>query len=349
MYRVSLCTNGPGVMTEAGLYPSSRMKKSRNLRQAGLGNKSRSRTTAGSSVLMHSHNKQALRGSSTDRQEALDVQQQQQQQSQTHSTREDGGGGGGGDPVRGGRDHTRDIFDGAQSSRPAGVRGALQQRGQRRQRPSTALETPSPPLLAQAPDAPLTSRAGAAAGRFAGAGARILTSPSCRNDNNSGMMRSGAGTSDGGRLSSSTAAAAAVERGSGEVSTIDIRRTQWVDGDIKVGGKEGGWVLEASVIGQQQQQERVGGTAADMAGPETNDGEEVEPRAEEEGRRGGGGRGGGGCRRRSSTSSSGSARPSAPRLAWGHAMREVTTTVSKVVSDGVDHCGRRDLSRSLRI
>ncbi|CAM9110874.1 unnamed protein product, partial [Hapterophycus canaliculatus] len=258
-----------GVMTDAGLYPSSRAKKSRNLRQAGLGNKPRLRTTTGSSLLVHNHSSQAPRGSSPDQFEGLQ-------------------------PV------------------------------QRRQRPSTALETPSAPLLAQAPDAPLTSRAGAAAGRFAGAGARVLTSPSCRNGTKNGVMGTGIGDGAAGRLD-------------GDPS-LDVRRTQWVDGDIKGGGTEGGWVFEGGVHGQQQQQ-HVRGTAAVIAEAEANDEVEAEAGVEQESKRGdgdrgggagGSGRNGGGCRRRSSTSSAGSAQPSAPRLAWGHAMREVTTTVSRV-------------------
>lgn len=341
---LSCCNTDPGVMTDAGLYPSSRMKKSRNLRAAGLGNKSRSRATAGSSVLVQNHNNQARRASSRDQFEGLD--QQQQQQGRVHNTREDGGGDGDNDIVRGERDQARNDFQGVQSSRPAVARGAARQRGARRQRPSTALEAPSPALLAQAPDAPLTSRVGAAAGRFAGAGARILTYPSCHNEDKNGAIGSG-GSGGGGAhlsLSAAAAAAAAVERGTDRVSAVEIRRTQWVDRDIKGGRKEGGWVSEAGVTGQQQQPQQVRGKAAGMAKPDTNDEAEAEAGAEEEGSRGdvdrgggasGGDRDGDGCRRRSSTSSVGSTRRSAPRLAWGNAMREVTTTVSKVVSDDV--------------
>ena len=108
---------------------------------------------------------------------------------------------------------------------------------------------------------------------------------------------------------------------SSRVTTLEVQRTQWVEGDH--GNVEGGGWIEEGVTEPR---------AADQ--PETNENLEVE-HGHEEGltRRGGGGGGGQkSARRRSSVSAASSVPPSAPRLAWGNAMRELTSSVNKVVS-----------------
>ncbi|CAM9894991.1 unnamed protein product, partial [Ectocarpus sp. 4 AP-2014] len=163
-----------GVMTEAGLYPSSRYKQSRNMRQSGLGSSSRSRPPTG----LNGPNK-------NDKSQA---------------------------PLQG--PSNNQVEDQSKYQR--------QQRGPHGRRPSTALETPSAPLAAQPTrDAPLSARVGFSAGNsFAdAAGARILSasSPSCQNNNKSEDIAGSRAT------------------------VLDIRRTQWMEGDSKQGV---GW-LEA--------------------------------------------------------------------------------------------------------
>lgn len=265
-------------MTEAGLYPSSRYKQSRNMRQSGLGTSSHSRPLTGLHGLnKHDKSQTPLLGPSNNQAEDQDTNQQQQ-------------------------------------------------RGHHGRRPSTALETPTAPLAAQPTrDAPLSARVGLSAGNsFAGTGARILTasSPSCHNNNKSGDIAGSRAT------------------------TLDIQRTQWVEGDSKQG--VGGW-LEEGAGGQPQQQQgqqqqRQGAVSA--TGPETND--DVEE-GEKEGRNGGGDdesggdHAGGRCNTSSTTSTStadspkpfsDSPKPFSRKAAWGKAMRELSSTVTKVVSSG---------------
>lgn len=260
-----------GVMTEAGLYPSSRYKKSRSMRQAGLGGSgSCSRPPAGghSRDLHDNSNTRSLSHSSPNH---FDDHQQQQQQ----------------------------------------------QRGRGRRRPSTALEIPTPPLLAHAPDAPLTSRD--PGGRLAGAGGGRALAFCTRNNNGDGGGGHGGGR--GGRLLSAAAAAAsstaamAEGNNSSRVTTLEVQRTQWVEGDA--GQARGGGWLDGGASERRVEDE-----------PETH--EEVE--REEEAPRGRGGSDSAARRRSSVSTASSVAPPSVPRLAWGKAMREVTSSVNKVVS-----------------
>ncbi|CBN76962.1 hypothetical protein Esi_0024_0114 [Ectocarpus siliculosus] len=254
-----------GVMTEAGLYPSSRYKQSRNMRQSGLGTSSRSRPPTGLNGPNKNDKSQApLQGPSNN--QAEDQRKNQRQ--------------------------------------PRGHHG---------RRPSTALETHSAPLAAQLTrDAPLSARVGLSAGNsFAeAAGSRILSasSPSCHNNNKS-------------------------EDIAGSRATIlDIRRTQWVEGGSKQG--VGGW-LEADTAGQSQQHQGQLVGAVSATGPETNDDAEE---GEKEGRNGGGhdenggDHPGGRCNTSSTTSTStaDSPKPFSRRVAWGKAMRELSSSVTKV-------------------
>eukprot|EP00903_Cladosiphon_okamuranus_P013547 g12619.t1 len=266
-------------MTEAGLYPSSRYKQSRSMRQAGLGGRGpRSRPPTGLHNYNNSNSNSLAPG---------------------HSF-----------PSQPDYEHRHNH----------------QQRSRGRRRPSTALETSTSPLLAHAPDVPLTSRD--AEGCLAGAeGARALAFSSRNKYGGDGSGGDGSGGGGfgggrGGRLLSATAAAASptvaiAGNTNSRVSTLEVQRTQWVEGDhSRVRG--GGWVEEGA----------VGYQVEGNGEPETN----VEVRHEEGIPRDGGSgdRGNSSARRRSSVSTASSEPPSAPRLAWGKAMREVTSSVNKV-------------------
>eukprot|EP00752_Nemacystus_decipiens_P009147 g8170.t1 len=266
-----------GVMTEAGLYPSSRYKKSRSMRQAGLGSRSsrsRSRPLTG----RHASSQTQRRTSSN---QADDQQQQQQQQ---------------------------------------------QQRGRGRRRPSTALEPPTPPLLTHTPSAPLTSRDVGSRPAGAGGGRALALSP--RKNSGDGLDDGDYGGGRGGRMIPSAAAATAASTTaptiagggsrSNRVTTLEVQRTQWVEGDHGGRGKGGGW-LEDGAAEQR---------AADQ--PETHECLGVEHEHEGWGPRGGGSGGHGSARRRSSVSTASNVPPSAPRLAWGNAMREISRSMTKV-------------------
>lgn len=277
-------------MTESGLYPSSLYKKSQNMKRQGL---------------------------------SPSAQQHRQQLSRTSPLHHRGGSGG--DISSSNNPRARRISPAFPNEVPSTAPGAststsppfpLQDTAspnsspaaipapsspitappvsrRRRRRPSTALETQTPaPVLV--PALPLTSRV---RGRFAG---RVHEDRNQTNVVGTRRKRVPDGLEGSGNFGGGPGAG-------GEVTTLEVQRTQWVEGDDGLGG---GDVDRAA----------GSGSACDVEqGPETDDGDDDNSRSESGAR---------GASRGASKGTKG----------CGAAARERTTTVSEVVGSVCIFC-----------